>query len=75
MPGNGHIGGGGSCWLDFTVNDKPVPTQWNAYDKGSDVGKCNVTVKFPKHSNIQVVNGNEITVDLRMGTTVEIKWT
>jgi hypothetical protein len=70
MPGNGHIGGGGSCWLDFTVHDQPVPTKWNAHDKSSVVGKCNVTVKFPQHPNIK-----PITVDLKIGETVEIEWT
>lgn len=76
MPGNGQIGGGsGSCLLDFTVRDDSGSRHWKEHDKKSEVGKSKVTVRFPQHPSITAVNGNEITIDLRMGNTVEIEWT
>lgn len=75
MPGNGQIGGKGSCLLDFTVWDDSGSRKWKEHDKKSKVGESKVTVKFPQHPKITVVNGNEITVDLKLGNTVEIAWT
>ncbi len=64
MAGFGRIGGGGSCWLNFTVNHGDGKEKWSAYD--ANVGKPKVKVKFPE--------GFEKEVELAPGETVHIEW-
>lgn len=70
MAGNGRIGGGGSCWLNFIIeHEDGTKERWSAHDECANVGVSKVTVKFPGTPH------DPITVDLKTGTTVEITWT
>lgn len=75
MPGNGHIGGGGSCDVYFEVRDSAGNRPLHDEDKDAKVGTCEVTVTFPQETTITAVGGNSVTVKLRKGETVAFKWT
>lgn len=68
MPGNGKIGGGGSCWLNFTVDHgSDGKEKWSAYDEHSGGGKLSIiTFQFP--------DGTEKVVKLEQGKAVRIEW-
>ncbi len=68
MAGTGRIGGGGSCWLNFTVNHgSDGKEKWTAYDEHAGGGKPTIiTFQFP--------DGTEKVVKLEQGKVVRIEW-
>jgi len=77
MPGNGHIGGGGSavthCDVQFDVTEAGATRTHKDSDRSPGVERSKVTVTFPQETNIKV-QGNSVTVDLKMGKTVVFEW-
>jgi hypothetical protein len=71
MPGNGTIGGGGSCHVYFTTDSG---NQGCVHDEDAQVGKSKVTVTFPQEKDIKVDGGNSVTVKLKDGETVHFEW-
>jgi len=69
MPGNGHIGGGGSCHVYF-VND--VGNEGCVHDNKAKVGVSQVTVTFPGET--LPGGGSSVTVKLKDGDTVRFEW-
>jgi len=70
MPGNGHIGGGGSLHVYFKVTGGE---EGCVHDDQAEPKKCMVTVTFPKVTSISP-RGNSVTVPLEDGDTVGFKW-
>lgn len=72
MGGDGKIGGGGSCWVNFLIKDGISTKRLHAFDRDAKEKECVVTVKFPKGCRDK---GNyTYEVDLVEGTCVEIRW-
>lgn len=74
MPGNGGIGGGGSCIVNFKVwkkggsPDKPVD-RWDCDDTD---GTGTITFDFPKEATGSVPG--KVTVPIQKGVKVTINW-
>ena len=68
MPGNGTIGGGRSCWMNFRVQDNHGVQRWAAFDEDAPQN-CQITVEFPG-----LPGQNPVTVPLKDGPCVVIKW-
>ena len=69
MGGNGTIGGGGSCFVNFIVVDSQGTKRLHAFDNDAK-DSCKITVSFPKESGQK-----PITVNLVDGACVKIDWT
>jgi len=72
MPGNGHIGGGGSYVMDFTVVDIDGIRNCRELDKNADE-KSTLTIRFPKPVG-RPPGTKVITLKLNKGEAVEIEW-
>jgi hypothetical protein len=70
MPGNGHIGGGGSLHVYFKATGGE---EGCVHDDKAVVKQSKVTVTFPKVISISP-QGNSVTVPLEDGDTVQFKW-
>jgi hypothetical protein len=72
MPGNGHIGGGGSYLMDFMVEDIHGIRKWTECDENADE-KSTLTITFPKPVG-RPPGTKVITLKLNKGEVVEIDW-
>jgi hypothetical protein len=75
MPGNGHIGGGGSCHVYFKVTGGEEKC---VHDDLAVVKKSMITVTFPKAGTVVPARdpkGDSVTVLLEDGDTVRFNWT
>lgn len=68
MAGDGTIGGGGSCFVNFVVEDGHGKKLLHAFDNDAKNG-CKITVSFPKKKGQQ-----PIVVELEDGACVKIEW-
>ena len=67
MPGNGTIGGGRSCSLNFKIGSGKTRTVLST--TGSAGKHCKIKVSFPQDPEHE-----PITVDLKKGPCVKINW-
>ena len=65
--GDGTIGGGGSCFVNFIVEDGKGFKRLHAFDNDAKEG-CIITVSFPGSKN------PDVRVPLKDGPCVKISW-
>lgn len=76
MAGEGGIGGGSCCWVNFLVEDEKGVKRVHAFDMDTRDGDV-ITITFPKGATIggrRIDQKDEVTVPLGEGTSVAIKW-
>jgi hypothetical protein len=74
MPGNGTIGGGGSCWVNYVVEDADGTKEWSARDKNADE-RSTFTVTLSGATNIKVApNKQTVSFHLKPGAFMDIDW-
>lgn len=74
MPGNGHIGGGGSCCVSFVIVDDDGTQQWSARDVNAD-DVSTYTVTLSGATNIVVAPSKQkVHFHLKRGASMDIDW-
>jgi hypothetical protein len=74
MPGNGHIGGGGSCLVSFVIEDDDGTQRWSAVDGNADE-RSTFTVELSGATNIKVApNKQMVSFHLKRGASMDIDW-